>query len=298
MIYKPYMRLYSELNGSVFTKEQAQKVLGTSVGASAVVLNRLKKEHAVFQPERASYRLMKPENQVRLAELGWKEKKLRQLVVELYKSYPLLSMLLLYGSRVRGDADELSDYDVLVVLPVPSENKSSVKKTIEKKLGIRMHLTVYSEHTYENALMMEPYIRMWLSEGMIFGEGNISRIIIPPAPKIAYKEMMYSVETLIEVADAERNTGNKGEYYLKALNMLLMIGNLLDLDYDYKKTKQKLEGILGQRVINSIRHSKKISKEDLNMLKKKTTVEYKKILKKVNAIGENESDIRWRGMLK
>jgi len=297
MLSKPYMRLYGELNGNVFTKTQARKVLKTSDSAASVVLTRLKKDNSVYQTERATYRLMKPENRVKLEALKKKNRGLHQLAVQVYTHYPNLSMLLLYGSQVRGDADIQSDYDILVVLPQHTENPNSVKKSIEKKLGIRLHLTVYSEKTYKTILLTEPYTRMWLSEGIVFDEKNLANIIPPPPPKMAYKEMLYATDALIEVAEMEDHTVTKAKYYMKALNILLIIGDMLNLKYEYSETRKRLHALLGDKTVNSIRHSKKLDKRELNELRKKTMREHKKISEKIKALGENESDQKWRKMI-
>lgn len=174
---------------------------------------------------------------------------------------------------------------------------NSVKKSIEEKLGIKLHLTIYSEKAYKTVLLMEPYIRIWLTEGIIFNEKDLTRII-PPPPKIGYKEMLYSVETLMDVANMEDNVMEKAKYYKKALNMLLIIEDMLDLRYDYSETKKKLESLLGDKTAYSIRHSKKLDKKELDSLKRKTMSEHKKISKEIETLGENESDLQWRRMLR
>ena len=297
MISKPYLKLYSELDGDVFTKSRVEEVLGTSENAAGVVLTRLKRDNMVFQPERASYRLLTPETVARLVQLKARDDKLYAVAVETLRHYPQLSMLLLYGSHARGDADELSDYDVLVVLPHPPVDAKSVKESIEEKLTVKVHLTVYSEEAYKTVLLMEPYVRMWLTEGIMLDEGKLGKMIPPPPPKMAYKEMLYTAETLMDVAGIEDDAAEKAKYLRKAATTLLIIEDLLDLEYDYGKTREKLGKLLGHETTRRIRRSEKLGEDDIRKLEDTVERERGRVIGGIDALGDNESDIKWRGMV-
>ena len=85
------------------------------------------------------------------------------LVKEKVKEALPFSRILLFGSRARNDADEQSDYDLLVVVPnsISIREKISVRTSIRKKLlvsGIRSDILIQSEEELKSKKLIPGHI--------------------------------------------------------------------------------------------------------------------------------------------
>jgi len=85
------------------------------------------------------------------------------LVKEKVKEVIPFSRILLFGSRTRNDADEQSDYDLLVIVPnsISIREKISVRTSIRKKLlasGIRSDILIQSEEELKSKKLIPGHI--------------------------------------------------------------------------------------------------------------------------------------------
>ncbi len=85
------------------------------------------------------------------------------LVKKKVKEALTFSRILLFGSRARNDADEQSDYDLLVVVPnsISIREKISVRTSIRKKLlvsGIRSDILIQSEEELKSKKLIPGHI--------------------------------------------------------------------------------------------------------------------------------------------
>ena len=167
-----HIKTYASFRRNAFSLAQFCKCHRFNVGTGKVMLNRMTNNNQLFRVKRATYVAISPKNRLTLQEL---KPKLRKLAIAVYEKFPDLSLLLLYGSQVRGNADKYSDYDVLVVIP-KAEESSKIKKEIEKKLKIKLHLTIYSEQAFKTFVITEPYLKFWFNEGIIFDEKSTDDI--------------------------------------------------------------------------------------------------------------------------
>lgn len=298
---EPYLRLFCALEKREFSLLDAQKALKTTGGSAKVVVSRLKAKGQLFSTgNKGKFVMMKPQNHVRLRLLAAKNPRLHRLASEIYSRFPLLRMLVLFGSQVTGGADARSDFDVLLVLPTPLENRKEVAQELEKKLKIKLHFTAYSEHAYRIFLYAEAHVRLWLSNGMIFDEtvdGGLSKLA-PPIAKRALMEEIFTARTYLRISrikggDARRNAG----YLLTALRLALIVNGMAGLDYDYSHVRERLDALLGKDALSKIRAGARLSKEEFDKLSKSCSHELRTARAMVESLKENESDNVWNKAL-
>ncbi|MBU0532436.1 nucleotidyltransferase domain-containing protein [Candidatus Micrarchaeota archaeon] len=289
MLEELYLNAYDKFGKKRFGIEEFARLGNLTIQSSKVLIHRMNKNKQLLRVEHGKYILMKPENFLKLKQLRKKNKKLYALALELFGIFPELSVLVLYGSRVRGDADKYSDYDVLLILPEKRVETSVIKEKIEKKLNITLHLTIYSEKGYETAILSEPYIRFWLAEGIMFDETAIMQKPVPPISKMAYMEWWFSAETYVKTANETKKT----EYYFTALEILELINAALKMEYDFKPVKSEIKRLVGERIIKKIRIGKKLDKKESKLLEKVCKKELKSVNNFLCKIGKNEVDLYW-----
>ncbi len=291
-----YLKSLDEFGKSRFTPAQFARLHGISIQSSKVLIYRMKKSMQLFRAGRGEYVLLSAESFLKLQQLAKKNRMLHSLTAELFTMFPELKSLVLYGSQVRGEADRFSDYDVLLILPEKTADTEEIKQKIEKKLHIKLHLTIYSQNGYRNAMLSEPYMRFWLSEGLVFDESGITRAPLPPIPKIAYEEWLSTAKAYAETA-GESGAEKRGRYYLTALEILGLIRSALSLSYDYGAVKKRLAALLGSGTISGIRTGKRLSTGEARLLEKSCKSEIEAIGALLRAIGYNEADIYWKSRL-
>ncbi len=296
---EPYLRLFCALEKREFSLSDAQKALKTTGGSAKVIVSRLKAKGQLFSTgNKGKFVMMRPENEVQLRLLAAKNPKLYGLASEIYSRFPLLRMLVLFGSQVTGTIDKFSDFDVLLVLPSPLENREDVGRDLEEKLKIKLHFTAYSEHAYRIFLYAEAHVRLWLSNGMIFDEtGGLSKLA-PPIAKRALMEEIFTALTYLRISrirggDARRDAG----YLLTALRLALIVKGMANLDYDYFHVREKLDALLGKDVPSKIRAGVRLSKEEFGKLSKLCSGELRVAKAMVESLKENESDNVWNKAL-
>jgi predicted nucleotidyltransferase len=76
---------------------------------------------------------------------------------------------ILYGSRGRGDAEEFSDYDLLIITSEPESHVKEEIEEIETDIFIK-HNAIINSHIFSEEelkqLAFEPFIKNALAEGV------------------------------------------------------------------------------------------------------------------------------------
>lgn len=291
-----YLKSLEKFGKSRFTPAQFAQLHGFSIQSSKVLIHRMKNNCQLFRAGRGEYALLSAESFLKLQQLAKKNKVLHALTIELLTAFPELKAIILYGSQVRGDANRFSDYDVLLILPEKPDNMDETRQKIEKKLRIRIHLTTYSESGYKNAALSEPYIRFWLSEGIVFDESGITRSPLPPIPKIAYEEWLSTAKAYAETASASE-AQKRSRYYLTALEILGLIRSALNLSYDYAAVKEKIASLIGGKTVSVVCSGRALGSKEENLLEKSCKSEISSISALLRRMGSNESDLYWKSHL-
>lgn len=289
---KIHLRTFDKLKRDTFTIQEFAKINDISLQSSKVILHRMGNSYQVLKVSRGKYILISPKNWIVLESLK-KNQKLYKLAIELYKTFPTLSLLLLYGSQVRGNADKYSDYDILVIVEKPVENRMAIKREIEKRLRIKLHLTVYSEQAFQVFSISEPYLKFWFREGILLDENGIFTQITKPTAKMGYCENLYEAKMYLEMLGFERKASKRAKFALTALRISLVIEHAMNLDYDYNNVNVELVRYLGNS-IKKIRGGFPLSKRELTSLVKLSNKTYRMVNNKIENIGENESDVYWK----
>lgn len=286
-------RLYQKLGKTEFGIREVQRVARLTYGSAKVMLNRLKNNGQVLKTRHGQYVLIKPENWIGLQRIRKNNPKLYRLAITLYQRFPKLGMFVLYGSQVTGYADKYSDFDVLVVVPSSTEKTSIIKKELEKKLRIKLHLTVYSQRAFETLVISEPYLKFWLTEGIVLDERAVLNRSFKTVAKLAYLENLETVENYIDIAKKETDSARKTRYYFTALKMLLMTKEALNLNYNYMDVRRKWIDKVG-KISQRIRQRKNIKQKELERLIRLCRKEFKEVTCYLKQVGENEADLYWK----
>lgn len=299
---KPYLKLCAGLPRPKFTLAEARKTLGVRPGSAKVVLSRMKSAGLVLSLGRGNYRLIGRENLVKMEEIRERDRKLYRLAQEIYRRYPDLKAIVLYGSRISGGADTFSDYDVMVITEEVhgKGEKKGVERELAERLGARVHLTVYSEKGFRKFIMTEPHIRFWLNDAVVLAEGRWPGAL-PPTAKWGYKEALHMAGGYIDVGDESRGA-RRATYYLTALKIILMVGHALKLDYDYENVRREMEDLAGKGLVMAVRRNhispRGIGRTQVDKLGKIVRKRLGETRSGLEAIGENESDLRWKELRK
>ena len=279
-----------------FTVKSFAENRGISQASARVTLTRLQKKYEIIRIGRGKYRSLDPETSAKLERLGSKNKILLDLVVALYKEVADLKMILMFGSQARGDADHLSDVDVLVVSGrgMDMRERKTLQEKLSTRLGKHVEIKVISENQYRKWLMLEPKMRFWLREGTILDEGGLSREIYPIS-KMGLLEALDFVALQLELS----SRGSSAVHLFTALKELLTLKHVLNLSYDTIKLKQEMQAILGKNLSAKLRaiskgKQLKLSHSEISTLKGAVSKLYPAVGKEVERLGENEADLYLR----
>lgn len=286
-----------ENNPESFNVRSFAKSRDITYASARVILTRLQKRHKVLRVGRGEYRLLDQESQAKLERLGSKNKKLLDLTVALYEKLPHLRVILIFGSQARGDADNFSDIDVLVVSDpgMSMQERKRLQEELSDGLGKRVEIKVVSEAQYKKWLMLEPKMRFWLREGIIFDECGLSKEIYPIS-KIGLLETLNFVALQLELS---KRSGGDASCLFIALKELLTLKHVLNLDYDTMKLKREMWDMLGEDLCMKLRAISKgkrlrLSSRETLILKRAVSKLYPAIIKEVKRLGENEADLYLR----
>jgi predicted nucleotidyltransferase len=292
-----YLKAHAIFGKERFSVRQFAEIKNLTHQSAKVLLHRMKKNGQVLSVKHGEYVLISPKSFLMLQQLQSDNIMLHQLASEIFKMFPELKALVLFGSHVRGEADRYSDYDAMLILPEIREKSMLTKRGIEKKLDIKLHLTVYSEKGYKSALLTEPHIRFWLSEGILFDESGVTKRPLPPVPKMAYEEWRSTAETYIETAQGTEEKSKKGRYFLTALEILELIKSTLEMNYHFSFVKERLVSIIGKEIMEKVRSGKQLENKELELMESACNNESDAIDAFLEEIGENEADIYWKKQL-
>jgi predicted nucleotidyltransferase len=269
---------------------------GISYASARVTLARLQKRHEVIRVGWGKYKWLDPETRAKLEYLHSKNKKLFDLIVALYREIPRLKMILIFGSQARGDADRLSDIDVLVVSDVGwrLQERRALQERLSTMLRKHVEIKVISEDQYRKWLMLEPKMRFWLREGIIFDEHGLSREIYPIS-KIGLLEALSFADLQLELSRGR----DEATHLFAAFKELLTLKHVLNLSYDTLKLKLEMQDLLGRNLCSKLRaiskgKKLKLSRQEISTLKRAVNKLYPVVAKEVRALGENESDLYLR----
>lgn len=291
-------RLYAQLGKKPFGLSDLQRAAGVGYPSARVILHRLKGTLQAFPIRHGQYTLLRPENWVQFQRLQATHPPLFRLALAVYQRFPALSALVLYGSQVTGRADKYSDFDVLLILPVPTEHAIVIQKELEKKLGIKLHLTIYSEKTFETLVLSEPYLKFWLTEGILLDEKGILVHAMKNTAKLGHLEHMETACHYYRLGEGESVPARRASYYFTALKMLFMIKEALCLNYRYRVVRERLAGIIGEESIQRIRKGKAISPAVLTRLRTSCRAAVRQVRRGLARLGENEADRYWKQSLR
>lgn len=294
---EPYLRLFSALEKSEFSLSDVQTALKTTLGSAKVIVSRLKRAGQLFPVGKGKFVMMRPQNHVQLRLLKAKNPRLYRLASEIYSRFPLLRMLVLFGSQLTGETDKFSDFDVLLVLPSPLENREEVGRDLEEKLKIKLHFTAYSEYAYRIFLYSEAHVRLWLSNGMIFDETSELSKLAPPVARRAFMEEIFTALTFLRVSRIDNVRTKKADYIFKALRILAIVHGMLCGDYDYSSVRKTLYSLLGETVVSKIRNSRPLTDGEFKSLSKACSGMLGRVRAKLKLMGDNSSDIIWNKAL-
>ncbi len=292
-----YLKSCEEFEKRRFTSYEFARMHKLSLESSKVLIHRLVKNNQLLRAGRGEYVALSAISFLKLGKLGKMNPKLHQLALEFFLMFPELKALMFYGSMVRGGHDRFSDYDVLLILEEKLVDTEDVKKKIENELGIKLHLTIYSQKGYRSAILSEPCLRFWISEGFIFDEAGIFQCSLPPVAKMAYEEWLSTARVYMENAKDADQIEKKCRYYFTALEVIEFIGAALQLVYDFSFVKQRLAMLIGGETVRKIRARSNLSFKEAGLLEKTCKNELSDIEAKMAKIGINEADIYWKSQL-
>ncbi len=287
-----YLKTSEAFGRKIFSVSQFSKLHGISSQSAKVLLHRLKNNHQAFTVGWGKYVLLSPKHWIMLQQLK-KKPTLYRLTITIYEKWPALSLLLLYGSRVRGDADRYSDYDVLLILDKPLDNPAKAKMEIEKKLKIKLHLTVYSRKAFRIFAITEPFLKFWFNEGILFDEASIAMQMTKPTAKLGYLEELQEAKLYLDFLAKEHHPTKRAKYAFTALRILLLLEHAFGLDYKYENIRAELKAQLGD-LVKKVRANEAVPKADAARAGYIAAEAFQRVNSKLAMLGENESDLYWK----
>jgi predicted nucleotidyltransferase len=268
---------------------ELRKFRGEGYPYLKVTLGRLAKRGAAVKVRRGVYFILSPENCSKLQALR-ENRALYQLVKSIYAEFHRdLKLILLYGSYARGDFDERSDVDVLVVAERGARDLAS---RLSEQLGLRVDIRVVGESYFKRLMVVEPKVHFWLKEGIVFDEAGIAREVYPVG-KIGVYEALRGARLQLELSRAADTSSRKGYHLLVALRELLTLKHALDLDFDYQNVKKELAEVAGRGAIEKLRGRGESSVAAEKLREWKSSVEklYLELKRTYDKLGEGLGDL-------
>ena len=124
-----------------------------------------------------------------------------------------VEMVRIFGSRTRGDYDEFSDFDIIVVYEEPNTlNREEIKKFMEEKFNSDVSISWYSKSKLDN-YFKEGHLFAWhlyLESGKI--EGLPDNYLKPFFKPNKYKNYKVDILSLIRIIDSIKKALEKSQY--------------------------------------------------------------------------------------
>jgi predicted nucleotidyltransferase len=156
-----YFKLHTTYGGGPFTIKEASGVLEKPPRATMLDIHRLNKNLALNRIARGRYATVDPDKWAGVMVALKKFPGLRPFFKKILPMLSHIDSILLYGSRVRGDSDEESDYDILIVtdgtrLFTEEEGEELKCQGFEVTDG---HITELRENIKNNPVFLVPILK-------------------------------------------------------------------------------------------------------------------------------------------
>jgi len=156
-----YFQLHTTHGESPFTIKEASRALEKSSRATRLELHRLNKNLAISRIDRGRYTTVDPDKWAGLRVSLKRFPGLKPFFEKILPMLPHIDSILLYGSRVRGDSSEESDYDILMVtdgtrLFTEEEGADMKRRGFEVTDG---HITELRENIKNNPVFLVPILK-------------------------------------------------------------------------------------------------------------------------------------------
>jgi len=218
---------------------------------------------------------------------------LSQLASALYERFPQLISLAFFGSRVAGEPDEHSDYDVLLILPegLAWKERGKAELDLERQFGVRLQLVVTSPRGVEFYTRLEPSFRFWLKEAVILGKAEILNGDLPPVARQGCLGSLLEAELDLEEAQEETTLDERGRNYYRILRKILIVKGVIEGDYSYAWLREELRKLLGERWIALLRQpGAHFSREEVETIADIVRDKLAEVKAKAEVMSPNESD--------
>lgn len=214
---------------------------------------------------------------------------------EVLRRVPRAQTLVFYGSQVMGGTDQYSDYDVLIIVPsndVPSfQERAEIERTLAEQHGVKVQIAATSPTAVWLELRLNPYLRHWVEQGIVVGNGSTFAEPLPPlareGARVSLGSIENDIELMIEDGDGRRS---RGEVLFRALRMLLLLQAAIQGDYTVD-VRKKAEELLGTTAVRRLRNPKgRLSAHDVARLETEVQRLLVTVRKLVDNMPENNSD--------
>lgn len=160
-LFDCYLQLHTTYDGRPFTIKEASGVLVKSQRATRVDVHRLNKNLALNRIGRGLYTTVDPDKWAGIMAALKKMPGLKPFFEKILPMLHRIDSILLYGSRIRGDSTEESDYDILIVtdgtrLFTEEEGKELKIQGFEVTDG---HITELRKNIKSNPVYLVPVLK-------------------------------------------------------------------------------------------------------------------------------------------
>lgn len=268
---------------------ELRRFRGRSYPYIKVTLGRLVKRGMAFKVKRGVYFIPSPENLAKLHALG-RANIISKIVRSIYAEFHRhLKLILIYGSYARGDFDERSDVDVLVVA---DRGAPSLPEELSRRFGRRVDIKILSPAYFKKLMVIEPKVHFWLREGIVFDEAGITKDVCPIG-KIGVYEALRNAETQLELSRSAAALSRKGYHLLAAIRELLTLKHAIALDFDYRNVRAELRELVGESAVEKLRSMgrAKVTGEEVRSWKKLAGELHRELKHVYQKLGENLGDM-------
>lgn len=218
---------------------------------------------------------------------------LPRLAAGLRERFPDLIALAFFGSRVAGEPDEYSDYDVLLVLPegLAWRERRETEVEFEKRFGVCLQLIATSPRGVDFYARLDPSFRFWLKDALIIGQAAVLDGNLPP---IAKQGCLGSLaEAALDLEDAARKPTlyERGQDYYHILRRIIIVEKVIEGDYSYALLRQELEKLLDKDLLALLRKPRpRLKRVEVDRIAALTQKKLAEVRAKAEAMPTNESD--------
>lgn len=218
---------------------------------------------------------------------------LSRLAAGLRKRFPDLIALAFFGSRVAGEPDEYSDYDVLLVLPdgLAWRERWETEIEFEKRVGVRLQLIATSPRGVDFYARLDPSFRFWLKDAVIIGQAAALDGNLPPVAKQGCLGSLAEAELDLEDTAREPTLYERGKDYYKILRKITIVERVIEGDYSYVLLRRELEKLLGKDLLALLRKPRpRLKRAEVDRMAALARKKLAEVRIKAEAMPANESD--------